>query len=40
MHDGFDLAFTPAIQLATQPLWDKVKSRVTPLEWRAHLCCK
>ena len=36
MHDGFDLAFTPAIQLATQPLWDKVKSRVTPLEWRAH----
>ena len=36
MHDGFDLAFTPAIQLATQPLWEKVKSRVTPLEWRTH----
>src|ERR1700761_9084751 len=37
MHDGFgEFAFTPEVQLATQPLWDKVKDRVTPLEWRAH----
>jgi quinolinate synthase len=36
MHDGFaDFAFTPAIDVATRPLWDKVKSQVTPLEWRA-----
>src|ERR1700761_9169855 len=36
MHDGFgEFAFTPEVQLATQPLWDKVKTRVTPLEWRA-----
>jgi quinolinate synthase len=35
MHDGFlDFAFTPAIDVATRPLWDKVKSQVTPLEWR------
>ncbi len=35
MHDGFaEFAFTPAVQLATQPLWDKVKDHVTPLEWR------
>src|ERR1700761_4894744 len=35
MHDGFgEFAFTPEVQLATQPLWDKVKDRVTPLEWR------
>lgn len=37
MHDGFaDLDFTPQIQTATLPLWDKVKDRVTPLEWRVH----
>jgi quinolinate synthase len=35
MPDGFaEFAFTPAVQAATQPLWDKVKTRVTPLEWR------
>ena len=35
MPDGFtDFAFTPAIDVATRPLWDKVKSQVTPLEWR------
>ena len=36
MPDGFDFGFTADVQLATQPLWDKVKDRVTPLEWRAH----
>ncbi len=28
--------FTPAVEAETAPLWDKVKARVTPLEWRAH----
>ena len=37
MPDGFtELAFTDQVQRATQPLWDKVKARVTPLEWRVH----
>src|SRR6201986_1359827 len=35
MADGSFL-FTPEIELQTRPLWDKVKDRVTPLEWRAH----
>jgi quinolinate synthase len=36
MHDGFAaLDFTPAVEVATRPLWDKVKTRITPLEWRA-----
>jgi quinolinate synthase len=26
--------FTPAVEIATSSLWDKVKARVTPLEWR------
>jgi quinolinate synthase len=35
--DGFGaFAFTPEIELRTRPLCDKVKDRVTPLEWRAH----
>jgi quinolinate synthase len=35
MPDGFaEFAFTTEVEIATQPLWDKVKSRVTPLEWR------
>ena len=34
MADGTDFAFTPAIEVATRPLWEKVKSHVTPLEWR------
>ena len=34
MHDGF--AFTPAVERATRPLWERVKDQVTPLEWRAH----
>jgi quinolinate synthase len=28
--------FTPEVERETAPLWEKVKSRVTPLEWRAH----
>ncbi len=36
MADGFSpLEFTPSIESATRPIWDKVKTRVTPLEWRA-----
>ncbi len=35
MADGFaPLAFTADIERATDPIWEKVKSRVTPLEWR------
>lgn len=37
MPDGFaEFTFTPEVQLATGALWDKVKARVTPLEWRIH----
>jgi quinolinate synthase len=37
MADGFaPLTFTPEVEAATAPLWDKVKSRVTPLEWQLH----
>ncbi len=40
MADGFgadgSFAFTPEIEFRTRPLWDKVKARVTPLEWRVH----
>ena len=35
MHDGF-AEFTPAVEVATGPTWDKVKNHVTPLEWRIH----
>jgi quinolinate synthase len=35
MADG-SFAFTAEIEIATRPLWEKVKDRVTPLEWRAH----
>ena len=35
MADGSTpLAFSAAVQAATSPIWDKVKTRVTPLEWR------
>jgi quinolinate synthase len=35
MADGFSpLDFTPAIDAATQPIWEKIKAQVTPLEWR------
>jgi quinolinate synthase len=35
--DGFlsELAFTPEVERVTAPLWEKLRSRVTPLEWRA-----
>src|ERR1700739_4901298 len=37
MADGsMALDFTPEVEAATAPLWEKVKSRVTPIEWRAH----
>ena len=32
--DGFQFAFTPEVEAATQPAWEKVKQHVTPLEWR------
>jgi quinolinate synthase len=35
MYDGFEpLEFTAEIEAKTAPVWQKVKSRVTPLEWR------
>src|SRR6202046_1678595 len=37
MADGTGiLDFTPQIEAATAPLWEKVKRRVTPIEWRAY----
>ena len=37
MADGFaQFAFTPEVDAATAGAWEKVKSRVTPLEWRLH----
>jgi len=37
MADGSEtFDFTPAVELATAPLWERVRSRVTPLEWRLH----
>jgi quinolinate synthase len=37
MADGFvaDLTFTPEVERATAPLWERLRARVTPLEWRA-----
>jgi quinolinate synthase len=32
--DGFQFAFTPEIEAATAPAWEKVKRHVTPIEWR------
>ena len=32
--DGFQFAFTPAVEAATAPAWEKVKRHVTPMEWR------
>ncbi len=32
--DGFQFAFTPEIEAATAPAWEKVKHHVTPMEWR------
>ena len=28
--------FTPQVDAETQPIWETVKARVTPLEWRLH----
>jgi quinolinate synthase len=37
MADGsLTLEFTPEVEAATAPLWEKVRSRVTPIEWRVH----
>ncbi|HEX8232094.1 MAG TPA: quinolinate synthase NadA [Caulobacteraceae bacterium] len=37
MADGFaPFAFTPEVRAHTLPVWNKVRSRVTPLEWQAH----
>jgi quinolinate synthase len=35
MADG-SFEFTPDVQAATAPLWEKVKARVTPIEWRQY----
>jgi quinolinate synthase len=35
MADG-SFAFTSEVETRTAPVWDKVKSHVTPLEWRLH----
>ena len=34
MADGFQFAFTPEVETATLPLWEKVKGHITPMEWR------
>jgi quinolinate synthase len=37
MADGsLVLDFTPEVEAATHPFWEKVKTRVTPIEWRVH----
>jgi quinolinate synthase len=37
MADGsMALQFTPEVESLTSPVWEKVKTRVTPLEWRLH----
>ncbi|MGH6958813.1 MAG: quinolinate synthase NadA, partial [Caulobacteraceae bacterium] len=37
MADGSStFEFTAAVEAETAPAWEKVKSRVTPLEWRLH----
>jgi quinolinate synthase len=34
--DGFQFPFTPEVDEATAPAWEKVKRHVTPFEWRLH----
>jgi quinolinate synthase len=35
--DGFaPLAFTREVEVQTLPLWEKVRAKVTPIEWRTH----
>ena len=36
MADGETFAFTPAVEAETAAIWEKVRSRVTPIEWRFH----
>lgn len=36
MADGTQFPFTPAVEAATSPLWEKLKHHVTPMEWRLH----
>ncbi len=37
MADGFaPLTFTAEVEAQTAPVWEKVKSHVTPLEWQLH----
>ena len=37
MADGSQpLAFTAQVEAETRPVWEKVKRRVTPLEWKLH----
>lgn len=37
LHGGTPVRFpfTPAVEAATAPLWEKLKARITPYEWRA-----
>ena len=35
MVDGANLPFTAQVEAATQPIWARVKSHITPMEWRA-----
>ena len=38
MADGSAaLTFTPEVEALTAPLWEKVRTRVTPIEWRLHV---
>jgi quinolinate synthase len=34
MADGFQFAFTPEVEAATAPAWQKVQRHITPMEWR------
>jgi quinolinate synthase len=34
MADGSQFDFTPQVEAATAPAWEKVKRHVTPMEWR------
>jgi quinolinate synthase len=38
MADGSGrlLPFTTEVEVQTAPIWEKVKTRVTPIEWRLH----
>src|SRR5262245_48676044 len=35
MADG-SFEFTPEVEALTAPVWEKVRTRVTPIEWRLH----